>query len=645
MIEQKRGPAGRAEEAEPPERASESGSSTVKGRETIAAAVRTLPERPGVYRMLDARGEVLYVGKAKSLKKRVQSYAQPAGQPVRIARMVALTRSLELVVTETEAQALLLESNLIKEFKPRFNIQLRDDKSFPYILLTGDHDWPQITKHRGARNRKGEYFGPFATVGAVNETLGVLQRAFPLRSCTDSVFEGRTRPCLQYQIKRCTAPCCGRIAPTDYDALVGEVRDFLRGRSRQVQKRLSDRMVEASERLDYEAAAALRDRIRALNQIQAHREVNLTRLKDADVIAAHQEGGQTCVQIFFFRNGQNNGNRAYYPIHAEGAEEPEILGAFLGQFYQNKEIPRLVLVSHAVEEGELIEAALSRNARRRVRIRCPARGDGRSAVDLALRNAREALARRLSESESQRRLLDRLAELLDLEAPPERIEVYDNSHIMGSEAIGSMIVVGLEGFLKKAYRKFTIRQAGPNGAFKPGDDYGMMREVLSRRFSRLLKEEGEGGREGWPDLVLLDGGLGQLNVARALFEDLGLRDVALAAIAKGPQPHAGRERIYRPGKEPVMLDPRDPLLYFLQRMRDEAHRFAIGGHRAKRTRRLTRSILDQVPGIGPARKRALLHHFGSARAVADAALADLERIDGIDKAIARAIYDHFHGER
>jgi excinuclease ABC subunit C len=613
------------------------------GQAAIRAALKTMPPAPGVYRMIDAAGTVLYVGKAKSLKKRVASYSRGSSQGIRIQRMIAATRSMEIVVTETEAEALLLEGNLIKRLKPRFNILLRDDKSYPHILLGSDHPWPQITKHRGARKREGRYFGPFASAGAVNQTLAALQRAFPLRSCSDSVFASRTRPCLQYQIKRCAGPCCGRIERANYDAMVDEVRDFLSGKSREVQQRLAERMLAASEALDYEAAGELRDRIRALNQIQAHQGFTSATLDDADVIAAYSEGGQTCVQVFFFRAGQNYGNRSYFPSHAQDAEPDNLLGAFIGQFYQNKQVPRLILTSHAVEDDELVERALTQHAGHRIHLVRPQRGAKRELIDHALRNAREALARRLAESSSQRRLLERLAAAFGLDRRPERIEVFDNSHIAGDHAVGAMIVAGREGLMKNAYRKFTIKQAAGED-FTPGDDYAMMREVLTRRFARLLKEDPERERADWPDLVLLDGGQGQLGVGLEVFADLGVSGVALAAIAKGPDRNAGRERIFRPDKPPMELESRDPVLYFLQRLRDESHRFAIGSHRQKRSRAIGRSPLDGVPGVGRTRKRALLHHFGSARGVEQAGLADLEQVEGISSALARAIYDHFHGD-
>ena len=613
------------------------------GCAVIQAALESLPAGPGVYRMVSAKGDVLYVGKAKSLRKRVAAYASAARLSTRLQRMVAQAASLEVVSTHTEVEALLLEANLIKRLRPRYNILLRDDKSFPYILVTGDHDWPRITKHRGARKRKGEYFGPFSSAGAVNQTINALQRAFPLRSCSDSVFASRTRPCLQFQIKRCTGPCDGRIGPEDYAAMVGEVRDFLAGRSRQVQERLLARMEAASEALEFETAAVFRDRIRALAQIQARQEINVSAVGEADVVAVHQEGGQACVEVFFFRAGQNFGNRAYFPVHAGAAEAGEVLGAFLGQFYQNKQTPRQVLVSHAIPGQALLEEALGVRAGRRVRITRPQRGVRRKLVEHAIGNARLALARKLSESATQRKLLEGLARRLGLDAAPRRIEVYDNSHVSGTGAVGGMIVAGPAGFQRNAYRKFTIKGVA-DGAITPGDDYAMMREVLSRRFTRLLKETPERDGEAWPDLVIIDGGQGHLGVAIEVFADLGVSDVALLAIAKGPERNAGRERLYRPGKPALTLDSRDPLLYFLQRLRDEAHRFAIGAHRARRAKAAGGSTLDDIPGVGATRKRALLRHFGSARGVSQAGLADLAGVAGISTAVARTIYDYFHAE-
>ncbi len=611
-----------------------------RGRDVIRAHLKTLPNGPGVYRMIDAKGRVLYVGKAKSLKKRVASYANSTGLATRILGMVAATADMEFITTHTEVEALLLEANLIKELRPRYNILLRDDKSFPYILITGDHDWAQIAKHRGARNRPGEYFGPFASAGAVNETINALQRAFPLRSCSDSVFASRTRPCLQYQIRRCSAPCVGRIGREDYGRIVREARDFLSGRSRRTQERLSERMQDASANLEFETAAVYRDRIRALTQIQARQGINIPTLGEADVIGACRDAGQTCIQVFFFRSGQNYGNRAYFPAHARSDAIEEVLSAFIGQFYADKPPPRLVLTSHDVEGRDLVEQALGVRADRRVDVRAPRRGAKRQLVEHAVANARDALARRLAENASQRRLLEGVARTFGLEAPPERIEVYDNSHIRGSEALGAMIAAGAEGLLKNRYRKFNIRRAD----LAPGDDYGMMTEVLTRRFSRLLREDGDREGRQWPDLVLIDGGAGHLRTARRVFDDLGVADVALAAIAKGPERNAGRETFHVQGRPAFSLEPNDPVLYFLQRLRDEAHRYAIGGHRAKRSRRLGRSALDEIPGIGAKRKRALLHHFGSARSVERAGLADLEAVEGISRQVAKSIYDHFHSD-
>ncbi|MCH7554516.1 MAG: excinuclease ABC subunit UvrC [Proteobacteria bacterium] len=609
-----------------------------RGRAVILASLPSLPSSPGVYRMISAKGDVLYVGKAKNLNKRVASYAIIARQPTRTLRMVAQTASIEVVSTHTEVEALLLEANLIKRLRPRYNILLRDDKSFPYILITGDDPWPRITKHRGARKRDGEYFGPFASAGAVNQTINALARAFPLRSCSDSMFASRSRPCLQYQIKRCTAPCVGRIEAADYRLMVDEVRDFLSGRNRQVQERLVARMEAASAALEFETAAIFRDRVRALTQIQAKQEINVTAVGEADVIAVHQEGGQTCVELFFFRAGQNFGNRAYFPSHSGAAEPGEILGAFLGQFYQNKQIPKLVLVSHAIPGQRLLEDALTHHAGHRVRVVRPLRGDKRKLIDHALANAGLALARKLSESAAQRLLLEGLADRLGLDAAPRRIEVYDNSHVSGTHAVGGMIVAGPAGFMRNAYRKFTIR-GGP----APGDDYAMMREVLTRRLTRLLKETPSREDANWPDLLIIDGGKGHLGVARQVFDDLGMGDgdLAVVAIAKGPDRNAGRERLFLPGKPVLILAADDPVLYFLQRLRDEAHRFAIGAHRAKRSKAAGGSPLDDIPGIGPRRKRALLNHFGSARGVSEAGLADLECVDGISTAVASRLYDYF----
>ena len=619
-----------------------------------------MPAQPGVYRMLDRKGDGLYVGKARNLKSRVQNYAHPAGLSNRLRRMIAETSAVEVVVTHTEAEALLLECNMIKRLMPRYNVLLRDDKSFPFIHLSADHDFPQLTKYRGARTQDGSYFGPFASAGAVNRTLVTLQKAFLLRSCSDSIFAARTRPCLLHQIKRCSAPCVGRISREGYAALIEQARVFLSGRGDDVQQRLAREMQAAAELLDFEAAALIRDRIRALSLVQGHQEIHVPGVVDADVIAAHQAGGQTCVQVFFFRGGQNWGNRAYFPSHDRQLSVEEVLTSFIGQFYDNRAKPSLILLSHQLVEQELVEEALSLHGGR-VTLAVPQRGDKRRLVGRILAAAREALGRRLAESASQRQLLDGVATAFGLEGPLNRIEVYDNSHIQGTNAVGAMIVAGPDGLVKNAYRKFTIRgvsmapatstatpsspagEAGKSAA--GGDDYAMMREVLQRRFTRALKEDPERDRGIWPDLVLIDGGLGQLNAAQGVFDELGIEDIAIAAIAKGPDRNAGRERFFLPGRGPFSLDPRDSVLYFLQRLRDEAHRFAIGTHRAKRTKALGRSPLDEIAGIGPRRKRALLHHFGSARAVARAGLGELERVAGISQTVAKKVFDHFHADR
>jgi excinuclease ABC subunit C len=604
--------------------------------------------------MLDARGGALYVGKAKDLKRRVASYTQPSKLPDRIRRMVAETAQLEVVTTHTEVEALLLESNLIKRLRPRYNVLLRDDKSFPSIVITRDHPWPQLAKHRGARTRTGDYFGPFASAGAVNETLAALERAFLLRSCSDTVFESRTRPCLLYQIRRCSAPCVGRIGRAEYDHLVAQSCAFLSGKTAEVQHDLARSMEEASAALEFERAAVYRDRIRALTQVQARQDINLPALGDTDAIAAHQAAGHTCIQVFFFRGGRHYGNRAYFPKHDRRVAVADVVAAFVGQFYENKTAPKLVLLSHPLPDQQLLAAALGVGAGHKVRLVCPRRGAKRKLVDHALTNAREGLGRRMSESASQRRLLEGVAEVFGLEAAPARIEVYDNSHISGTHAIGAMIVAGPEGLVKNAYRKFTIRTLAKRGeesgrgagggeaAPAAGDDYAMIREVLSRRFSRALREDPERSEGAWPHLLLVDGGAGHLSSAETVLADLGLGDIPVAAIAKGRERDAGHERFHLPGRPPFSLDPQDPVLYFLQRLRDEAHRFAVGGHRAKRSKAIGRSVLDEIRGIGARRKRALLHHFGSARSVARAGLADLERVEGISKAVARRVYEHFH---
>jgi excinuclease ABC subunit C len=614
-----------------------------RGVAAIEAQLATMPLAPGVYRMLDAKGDALYVGKARSLKKRVAAYTQPARLPERLRRMVNETVTMEIVTTHTEAEALLLEANLIKRLKPRFNIVLRDDKSYPWLLLTEDHDFPQIAKHRGARLRKGSYFGPFASAWAVNQTVTAMQRVFLLRSCADTVFANRTRPCLLHQIRRCSAPCVGRIGKEDYAALVAQARAFLSGKASSVQQDLAAEMEQAAEGLEFERAAAIRDRIRALTHVQGTDVINPASLTDADVIAAWQIAGQTCVEVFFIRGGRNNGNRAFFPTHTKTEDAPTVLAAFIAQFYDDKPPPPMLLLNHALPEQDLIAEALTLKAHtfganRKVEILVPQRGEKHAVVAHAELNAREALERKLAESAGQAKLLEGVAETFGLPAPPERIEVYDNSHIMGANAYGVMIVGGPEGFVKSAYRKFGIR-----GPIAPGDDFAMMREVLQRRFGRALKEEAEApGSAAWPDLVLIDGGAGQLSAARDVMNDLGVGDVPLAAIAKGPDRDAGREWFHMAGREPLQLPPRDPVLYYLQRLRDEAHRFAITTHRAGRSKTLITSELDEVPGIGPARKRALLNHFGSARGVKQAGLADLESAPGISKEIARRIYAHFH---
>ena len=617
------------------------------GIDAIRGALKTLPSSPGVYRMLDRKGDAVYVGKARNLKARVQHYTNLGNLSTRLRRMVAETATLEVVVTHTEVEALLLENNLIKRLMPRYNVLLRDDKSFPYIHVTSGHEFPQLAKYRGARGEPGEFFGPFASAGAVKRTLIALQRAFLLRSCSDNVFETRTRPCLLYQIKRCSAPCVGRIDREAYGRLVEDARNFLRGRSSEIQHRLAEKMQQLSEALDFEAAAVLRDRIRALTHVQGHQDVAVEGLQDADVIAAHQAGGHTCVQVFFFRSGQNWGNRAYFPSHDRQLSLEEVLAGFLGQFYETKPPPRLVLLSHEPADADLLAEALAVKAGARVHLLVPQRGDKRSVVDHALVNAREALARRMAESATQQRLLEDVAELFGLEGPPQRIEVYDNSHIQGAHPVGAMIVAGSEGFIKNAYRKFNIRGTARGDAatpISPGDDYGMMREVFTRRFARALKEDPARESGSWPDLVLIDGGEGQLAVAQQVLADLGIADVPLVAIAKGPDRDAGRERFFLPGKPPRGLDPKSPVLYYLQRLRDEAHRFAIGTHRARRIKAIGASPLDEIAGIGAKRKKALLHHFGSARGVARAGLSDLAQVDGISETVAKKIYDHFHAE-
>ena len=611
---------------------------TEQGALAIAGHAKTAPKGPGVYRMIDAAGEVLYVGKARQLKKRVQSYARPGSHNNRIARMIADTASMEFVTTATEIEALLLEANLIKRLKPRYNVVLRDDKSFPFILIARDHNFPQILKHRGGRSRKGDYFGPFASAGAVGRTINTLQRAFLLRSCSDAYFETRVRPCLLYQIKRCSAPCTGEVSAQDYAALVDEALRFLTGKSDEVKHRLHKLMDDASLKQDYERAASFRDRLTALSHVQSHQGINPETVKEADVFAAHQDAGQTAIQVFFFRTGQNWGNRAYFPRADKSLAVEEVLESFVAQFYDDKPPPKLVLLSHEIAGRRLLGEALSLRAGHKISVIAPQRGEKRELVTHALVNAREVLARRLAESSSQTAIFARLAELFDLEEIPERVEVFDNSHISGTNPVGAMIVAGLEGFVRNQYRKFNIRSED----LAPGDDYAMMREMLTRRFSKLARDKDSA--TGWaaPDLVLIDGGPGQLSVAVAVLEELGLSEIKLAAVAKGPDRNAGRERIYLKGCQPLLLEPRDPVLYCIQKLRDEAHRFAIGAHRARRKKALHASPLDEVPGIGPSRKRALLQHFGSAKAVSRAGIADLAAVGGISAQMAKAIYEYFH---
>jgi excinuclease ABC subunit C len=614
------------------------------GAALIHSHVATLPNGPGVYRMLDAKGDVLYVGKAKSLKKRLPAYAKPSALSARLQRMVALTHGVEVVTTASDVEALLLECNMIKRHRPPFNIVLRDDKSFPYIYVgkaSAEQPFPRIGRHRGAKRKDCDYFGPFASSGAVNGTLAALLRAFPVRSCPDSIFDNRTRPCLQYQIKRCTAPCVGRIGQADYAQLLEQTRAFLAGRSDAIQDQLKAAMAAASERLEFEQAAAIRDRLKALAHITSHQGINVSTVDDADVIALAQDGGQACVQVFFYRAGRNYGNRAYYPSHVHDAAPPELLDAFLGQFYAERSPPKLILVSHSPASQELLSEALAVRAGRKVRLLCPQRGEKRQLVEQAEQNARHALARKLAESSAQARLLSQLADRLGLPETPGRIEVYDNSHIMGTDALGAFIVAGPEGLHKSGYRRFLIRSK----ELAPGDDYAMMREVLGRRFVRLQREDPGRQSRQWPDLVIIDGGAGQLGAALEILGSCGISGLPVLAIAKGPDRDAGRETLHLPGRPPFKLDQRDPVLYFLQRLRDEAHRFAITSHRARRGKGVGRSALDRVAGVGAKRKKALLGHFGSVRAIETAGLLDLERVPGISKAVAKAVYDAFHEAR
>jgi excinuclease ABC subunit C len=621
------------------------------GHAAIEQAVRLAPTSPGVYRMLNAANDVLYVGKAKNVRKRLASYARAnAPQPARILRMIAATVAVEIVSTSTETEALLLEANLIKQLRPRFNVQLRDDKSFPYILITGDHWAPQILKHRGAQSRPGRYFGPFASAGAVNRTITALQRAFLVRSCTDGFFESRTRPCLLYQIRRCAGPCTGEIDFPGYTELVREATEFLSGRSHLVKRELAGEMEKASANLAFETAAVYRDRLAALSAIQSQQGINPRTVEEADVFAIHQEGGYSCVEVFFFRTGQNWGNRAYFPRAEKSYTPEEVLASFLAQFYDDKPPPKLILLSHQIEESELLANALSIKAGAKVEVLTPKRGEKKELVAHALTNAREALGRKLADTATQGRLLHGMVETLGLPQPPTRIEVYDNSHIQGTNAVGAMVVAGPDGFIKNQYRKFNIKSEG----LTPGDDYAMMREVLQRRFKRLLAPPAEGDAAKakgdddsfpqWPDLVVIDGGRGQLNAAREIFDQLGLKDVSLLAVAKGPDRDAGRETLFMPDKEPIKLEPRDPVLYFIQRLRDEAHRFVIGSHRKLRKKDIREAGLQEIPGIGPSRKRALLHHFGTLKEIERASIADLGKVPGVSAESARKIFEFFHAQ-
>ncbi|MEQ5794522.1 excinuclease ABC subunit UvrC [Paracoccus sp. NFXS7] len=610
------------------------------GHALIQDYLRTLDSSPGVYRMLDAQQAVLYVGKARDLRARVSNYARPSGHSGRIARMIRETASMMFLTTNTETEALLLEQNLIKQLKPRYNVLLRDDKSFPNILVAKSHDYPQIKKHRGAKSEKGDYYGPFASAGAVNRTLTQLQRVFLLRNCTDSVFESRTRPCLLFQIKRCSAPCVGRISAPDYNALVNDAERFLQGKTTTIQSDLAAEMARAAENMEYERAAALRDRIKALTAVQSVQAINPKGVAEADIVALHMEGGQACVQVFFIRGNQSWGNRDFYP-RLGGAESPdEVMQAFLMQFYDSTPPPRQILLSHPPEDPDLTAEILSERARRKVEVAVPLRGEKSDLVTNALRNARESLARRMSESATQLRLLEGLADAFELPAPPRRIEVYDNSHIMGTNAVGGMIVAGAEGWIKNQYRKFNIKGT----EITPGDDFGMMKEVLTRRFTRLLKDDPDRQTEAWPDLLLIDGGAGQVSAVHEIMAELGVEDIPMIGVAKGQDRDHGKEEFHRHGQRPFALRMNDPVLYFVQRLRDEAHRWAIGTHRAKRAKSQMANPLDEIAGIGASRKRALLQHFGSAKAVGRAGLTDLQAAPGISAAMAQKVYDHFNAK-
>lgn len=625
------------------------------GADLIAEFVKRLPNSPGVYRMFNEAGDVLYVGKARSLKKRVSNYALGRVHSNRIAQMVRQTAHMEFVTTRTEIEALLLEANLIKRLRPRFNVLLRDDKSFPYILISGDHRAPAILKHRGARARKGDYFGPFASAGAVGRTINSLQRAFLIRTCTDSVFETRTRPCLLYQIKRCSAPCTHEISDAGYGELVQEAKDFLSGKSQKVKAHMADAMNQAAEDLDFEQAAVYRDRLASLSHVSSHQGINPAGVEEADVFAIYHEGGISCIQVFFFRTGQNWGNRAYFPKADPQLTGAEVLSAFLAQFYDDKPVPKQILLSETVDEMELLAAAFAEKAGHKISVLVPQRGEKRDLVDHVLGNAREAHGRKLAETASQSRLLEGFKDTFKLSYVPQRVEIYDNSHIMGTNAVGGMVVAGPEGFVKGQYRKFNIKSTD----ITPGDDFGMMREVMTRRFTRLIKEEGIPDRSqpvaaadaadmpfpAWPDVILIDGGQGQMTAVRAILEELGITDsVTAIGVAKGADREAGRERFFLPGGENFTLPPRDPVLYFTQRMRDEAHRFAIGSHRARRKKEMVKNPLDEIGGIGPSRKRALLQHFGTAKAVSRAALSDLMAVEGISETVAKQVYNHFHDD-
>ncbi|KAJ02253.1 excinuclease ABC subunit UvrC [Sulfitobacter mediterraneus] len=608
------------------------------GNEVIQGYLKTIDASPGVYRMLDSESRVLYVGKARNLRARVSSYARPTGHSGRISRMIANTTSMMFLTTKTETEALLLEQNLIKQLKPKFNVLLRDDKSFPNILVTADHDYPQIKKHRGAKKEKGSYYGPFASAGAVNRTLNQLQRVFLLRDCSNAMFESRTRPCLQHQIKRCSAPCVGKVSPGEYRQTVRDAEKFLSGKTTDIQARLASEMSAASEEMEFERAAALRDRIKALTQVQTAQGINPKGVSEADIIALHMDSGQACVQVFFIRANQNWGNRDYYPRVGADVDAAEVLEAFIGQFYDTREPPRQLILSNEIESPDLMADALTGKLGRKVELIVPQRGEKADLVDGALRNARESLARKMAETATQTKLLQGLMDAFDLPGPPQRIEVYDNSHIQGTNAVGGMIVSGPDGFMKNQYRKFNIR----GDDLTPGDDFGMMKEVLTRRFKRLIKEDPDRSQGMWPDLLLIDGGAGQVSAVASIMREYGVEDIPMVGVAKGVDRDAGKEEFHRVGKRPMALRHNDPVLYFVQRMRDEAHRFAIGTHRAKRAKAVGATPLDDVPGVGAARKRALLAHFGSAKAVGRAALSDLKAVDGVSDALAETIYAFFH---